>query len=65
MLQNLFDEAAIERKNHWQPANMIRILAEGGCQHVHLLSVAGADPASGSCLLRARAKAEDALVAAR
>lgn len=44
------------KQNHLRPTNIIRILAEVGCQHVHLLSLAGADPAAHSCLLRARAK---------
>jgi len=64
VLDDILDEASIEKENHLQPTNIIRILAEGGCQHLHMTSLAGADPSASSCLLRARAKAEDALVAA-
>jgi len=35
-----------------------------GCAHVHLLSVAAADPGANTALLRARGKVEDAVVAA-
>ena len=40
------------------------MLGDMGCKHVHMLSVAGADPDATSLLQRARGKAEDVLVAA-
>jgi len=64
VLHEMMDELAVEKENHLHCSNIVRMLAEVGCKHVHLLSVASADPEANSALLRARGKAEDAVVAA-